>query len=110
MTAPIDKASLNAARDELERRFPHREAWWLPELSLGEGLRVTWHSRVRGALNADVHGDSAEHLAEHIRMADADAAAAERAGTVRYEEGRMPAPDAAMLREKIRHEEKRERL
>ncbi len=82
MTAPIDKASLNAGRDELERRFPHREAWWLPELSLGEGLRVTWHSRVRGALNADVHADSAEH----IGLADADAAEAERAGTVRYEE------------------------
>jgi len=80
MTAPIDKASLNAARDDLERRFPHREVWWLPELSLGEGLRVTWHSRVRGAQNADLHADTAGHLAEYITEAE----------KIRHEEGKVP--------------------
>ena len=69
----VDKESLNAQRDELERQFPSREVWWLPELDFpGNGRRITWHSKVRGELNADVHGDSPEHLAEHIEMADED--------------------------------------
>jgi hypothetical protein len=86
----VSRAALNIERDELERRFPHREVWWLPETDLGGGIRVTWHSRVRGALNADVHADSAGHLAEHITMADEDAAAQAEAGTVRYDGGDGP--------------------
>jgi hypothetical protein len=68
----VTKAALNIERDDLERKFPDREVWWLPETALGGRQRITWHSRVRGALNADVHADSAEHLAEHIELADAD--------------------------------------
>lgn len=91
-------ARLDAARDALQARFPHREVWWLSETTFpGCGTRVTWHSRPQGAPAADVHGDSPEHLAEHIVMAEADAAAEAERGTVRY-----VTPEMA---EKIRHEE-----
>lgn len=66
----MTKVALNIERDALEAKFPHREVWWLPETGIGGGLRITWHSRPRGAMNADVHADSAQHLAEHIEQAD----------------------------------------
>jgi hypothetical protein len=68
----VSRTALNIKRDGLEAQFPHREVWWLPETDLGGGIRITWHSKVRGALNADVHGGSAAELAEHIELADAD--------------------------------------
>lgn len=65
------KVALNIERDGLELRFPHREVWWLAELTFpGSGRRITWHSRRRGEQNADVHADSAGELAEYITKAD----------------------------------------
>lgn len=62
----VARVALDLERDELERRFPDREVWWRPELAAGNGRRITWHSRPRGALNADLHADSAGELAERI--------------------------------------------
>lgn len=61
-------------RDGLAEAFPGWKIWVVP-LALG-GQR--WCA-ARGEL-AEVHGDSAKHLADHIRMKlDDEAAAARRA-------------------------------
>jgi len=67
----VTKVALDIERDDLERKFPGREVWWLAELTFpGNGRRITWHSRVRGELNADLHADTAGQLAEYIAEAD----------------------------------------
>lgn len=68
----MTKIALNIERDDLERQHPAREVWWLPVSEVGGGMRITWHSRVRGALNADLHADTSEHLGEYIAEADAE--------------------------------------
>lgn len=68
----VAKVALDLERDGLEERFPHREVWWLAELGRGNSCRITWHSRVRGEMNADVHADTAVGLAAEIAGADAE--------------------------------------
>lgn len=56
---------LDESRDRLMAAHPDREVWWLPECD-GTRQRVTWHSRPRGAPNADLHAGTAEELARRI--------------------------------------------